>query len=272
MSIEVPTVAFAYLSPDALRVFLTLKGYRVNVFTGDKDALDLRRDKPSTNVVILPNFAKRAELVPIIDQVGTLLVLTNGKHEDVIAHSIPILDADIDDQGELHCAKPRSPHYYMKKISEASVALQIDDSLPSPDPIKKTTADHRTSLDSWFSLLDDVVGTETNFDYDVEFPTCQFLIGELGKADFQNAMKKLVTDGADKATVRDFYKWLTATYADPVSAAIRAYLWPKTAEDELTAAAVAKAHRVHVHDIELLEGIYTSMRNMTSKEREVDDE
>jgi hypothetical protein len=257
----VPTVAFAYLSPVALRVFLKFGGgYRVHVFTGDE--LDLSLGKPSSNIVVLPNFANRHKLAPYADQIGRLIVLSNNQHNKLAEAGVPILDAVIDDDGNVHRAKPRTPHYYTKLINDAAVGLEIGKS--EDEPTKKPAAKEKSkvkpkTLDNWLDLLDKAVSEDTDTATELEDPICLYLVGELGKGDFQNALKALTTtEDADKKSVRVFYKWATTSdYARNLSKAARVYLWPDT-DEAPSISEVAKKFGVEILDLDLLEGIYSA--------------
>lgn len=270
-TVSIPTVAFAYLSPVALRVFLKYSGgYRVTVFV-DENNFELLGDKPSKNIVILPNFAKRSKLLPYADRIGRLIVLVNNNHQELVDRGIPILDAVIDDEGDLHKkSKQHTPHYFAKLIHEAATDLDIE--TPTPPKSKgassgdKSTRDNKT-LDNWFDSFDSAAGEEVDLD-DVMVPACQFLVGELGKGDFQNALKAVVSDGIDKKLVISFYRWATSdSYAIALGKAIKAHLWPES-DDMPSMKATAKRFSVDIQDLDILEGIYTQLEGETNGEEE----
>lgn len=256
--VSVPTVAFAYLSPVALRVFLKFGGgYKVSLFTGEE--LDLNSARPSKNIVVLPNFANVSKLAPYADQIGRLIILSNNQHNKLAQVGIPILDAVVDEDGNLHRTKPRTPHYYTKLIDEAAVDFEINRPTEqrSTPPEKKKSEKKPKTLDNWFDILDSAVG-ESSFET-VETPICLFLSGEIGKGDFQNALKALAADeAADQKALRAFYKWATTTdYARSLSKAVRAYLWPST-DEAPSISRVAKEFGVDEQDLDILEGVYNT--------------
>lgn len=273
-SIKVPSVSFAYLSPVALRVFLKFGGgYRVSVFTGNEEELDISPDKPSKNIVILPNFANRHRLVPYADHIGRLIVLSNNQHAQIVAAGVPILDAVVDDDGNVHQSKPRTPHYYTKLIDEAAVDLELisGEATPSKTSQKKSKKKTKT-LDNWLSVLDIAVDEDTDVEDEVEVPVCLFFVGELGKGDFQNALKALATEAADKKSIRAFYKWATASdYARDLSKAARAYMWPSSS-DAPSISKVAKQFGVDDQDLDILEGIYTTRQGDGDVEEEQEEQ
>lgn len=260
---NIQTAAFAFLAPDALRVFLQIAGYRVSVFTGAPDTLDLRQDKPEANIVILPNFAKRDLLEQHAHMIGRLVVMTNGKHEDLIDLDIPILDATV--QGDtLHQDRDRSPHFYTKKIKEAAVALELATVAPAPvaaalvqQPVVPET------LDQWFDKLDNEFPQDGDFDRAVEYPVCQYLIGQLGRKSLQGAMKVLSKQCRDSSVVREFYQWLVK-HAGKMSPAMKQYLMPSTEADTLTVQEAAKKFKISARDIDLIESIYVEMQKHTA--------
>lgn len=257
----VPTVAFAFLSPDALRIFLEIKNFRVSVFTGEDSSLNLRENKPDTNIIILPNFAKRGLLVDVIDRIGRLVVLTNGRHEELLDHNIPILDATVADDGQLVPLEDSTPNYYVRKIGEAAVDLVLT-AAKKPVRKKPQKAKAPTSLDMWLDKIDTACPDDVVFTQQVEYPICQYLVGQLGQTDFQGAMKALVTAGADKSVVQGFYRWLTNDYADAMAAAMIEHLDldPKAASQGLPPSALATKHKVAERDIQLLDNIFVEMQ------------
>jgi len=263
----VPTVAFAFLSPDALRIFLELKNYRVSVFTGEDSTLNLRENKPDSNIVILPNFAKRGLLATVADRIGRLVVLTNGRHEELLDYNIPILDATIDaEDGQLIPLEDMTPNAYVKKIGTAAVGLEL--TAPPAVVQKVQTPKAPTTLDAWLDEIDTVCPENITFNRQVEYPICQYLVGELGRADFQGAMKALVSAGAQKQVVQNFYKWLTNDYADAMASAMIEHLDLDTTpgKQELPASALAIKHKVTERDILLLANIYAEVQTQGEAE------
>jgi len=266
----IPTVAFAFLSPDALRIFLEIKNYRVSVFTGDISTLNLREHKPDSNIIILPNFAKRGLLAPIADQIGRLVVLTNGRHEELLDYNIPILDATFDtNDGQIVPLEDMTPNYYVTKIGEAAVGLELS-AAHAEAPVQKKVQVPKApiTLDAWLDKIDAACPDDTVFAQQVEYPICQYLVGELGRADFQGAMKALVSAGTEKQVVQNFYKWLTNDYADSMASAMIECLDlnPVPGKQELPASALAAKHKVAERDIQLLEKIYVEMQTQGEAE------
>ncbi len=258
---SVPTVAFAFMAPDALRVFLQIAGYRVSVFTGEPDSLDFRQDKPSANIVLLPNFAKRNLLRHHVDQIGRLVVMTNGKHEDLIDLDIPLLDATV--TGDvLRQLRDKTPHFYTKKIQDAAVSLELEPAPVAAAPVAQEPppADPGV-LDQWFDKLDGGL-PEVDFAQLVEYPVCQYMTGQLGRKSLQGAMKVLAKQSIDKTVVKAFYRWLIK-YAGKMSPAMKQYLMPSTEADALTVQEAAKKFKVAAVDIELLENIYLELQKPT---------
>lgn len=264
---SVSAVAFAFMTPEAIRVFLQIAGYHVSVFDGNPESLDLRPGKPSSNVVILPNFAKRDMLEQHADQIGSLVLLTNGRHEDIIDLDIPILDSEIDGD-DIRQARDRTPRFYTKKIKEAGAPLSLKAAkkVKQPEPPRDPE-----TLDQWFDAIDQVFPKEGSFDHDVEYPVCQFLMGQLSRKELQGAMKIVVRKGADKDTVRQFYQWLTQR-SDKMSAAMKAYLMPRAESEALTVPATAKKFKVDPIDISLIESVYLEMQKPAEEEANHDDQ
>ncbi|KKN30881.1 hypothetical protein LCGC14_0829560 [marine sediment metagenome] len=259
MTISVPTVAFGFMAPDALRVFLQIAGYRVSIFNGEPESLDFRQDKPEANIVILPNFAKRSLLAKYADQIGRLVVLTNGRHEKLIELDIPILDGSVDGE-ELRQSRDKTPHFYTKKVSEAAVPLELQRAAPVvPEPARDPS-----TLDEWFTAINDVFPDGGSFDHDVEYPVCQHLTGQLSPKDLMGAMKVLVKSGADRDVLRAFYKWLMQQSVS-MSAALQAYLMPTSESAAMDVRMAAKKFKIDPVDIELLESIYLEMQKSTEE-------
>jgi len=260
----VPTVAFAYMTPEALRVFLQLAGFRVSVFDGSDESLDLREDKPSSNVVILPNFAKRGKLAPHADMIGSLVVLTNGRHEDLVELDIPILDSVVDGES-IRQARDRTPTYYTKKIREAGVPLELTAPVTLPSVPEEVPTEPPKTLDQWFDALDQVYPGLGSFDHDVEYPVCQFVLGQLSQTELKSALKVLVDQGADAETLKQFYQWLVQR-GKRLTNALKSYL---LAAAPITATEVAKKFKVDAADVVLLENIYVEMQE--TEEGDVED-
>jgi len=187
--------------------------------------------------------------------------LTNGKHRSIVDLGIPIVDSEIE-ADSIRQARDRTPHYYVKQIKEAAVPLDLQ-AVVAHDPEQEKPADPKT-IDQWFDVLDRVLPEEINFDRNVEYPVCQYLIGQLSQKDLRGALKILVENGADNNTVRLFYSWLLKL-ADSMSAAMRAYLMPTTEKDVMTIPETAKKYRVDPTDISLLESIYLEMQKVNSE-------
>lgn len=262
----VPTVAYGFLGPDAIRIFLQMKGYQVSVFNGDPKTLDLRRDKPARNVVVLPNFAKRTQLATVGDQLGYLVVLTNGRHEPIVEQDIPILDGHVDDQGHLQQGKAQTPSYFIEQMQAVAVPISLGPSseqasvaAPKRATKRKTP---RSTVDRWFDSINQTCyDAITDFDQQIEYPVCQFLTGELGQTDFKRAMQALVRAGGSKDTMRDFYRWLTTDqYADRMAKAMQQYLQPAHEDAAPPASAVAQQFGVDKDDVRLLDNIYQDMQ------------
>lgn len=260
-NIEVPAVAFAFLGPDALRIFLEIKNFHVSVFTGDEDSLNFRYDRPSTNIVILPNFAKRSQLAPYAEHIGHLICLTNGHHEPLVELDVPILDAIVDGDSIRRAAR-RAPHYYTDRIVEASVGLPLAAAPQEAEPENKEPA----SIDDWFTLFDQTGVEDLDFDRDIEYPVCQYVMGELSRQDLRGALKRLVKAGIPTDHVKPFYLWLTNQYGDKISKATKQYLTTENASAEK----IAKKLKVAPIDLELLENIWIEMQAPTTEEEEND--
>lgn len=260
MTKSIPAVAFGFCGPDALRVFLNIHGeYHIGIFTGELEELKLEPNQH--NIVILPNFAKRHLLEPVADQIGQLVLLTGGRHEAIIEQGIPILDGYLDSHEALQQSPSRTPEEYVQKIREAAVPLPIG-APPAKAAPKKKKRKQPEDLDQWFSLLDKAgCSGVQDFATDIEYPVCQYVVGELSRADLRGALKALVRKDLDNRDLfRRFYRWLTTKYTDAMSLAMRAYLFPESAEKALTSVEVARQFKVEQVDVDLLRAIYEEIQ------------
>lgn len=267
----VRAVAFAFLDPEALRIFLRFKGFNVTVASGDASVL--KGMKPNgKNIVILPNFAKRHVLAEHAAAIDTVLLLTNGKHDDIVSRGIPMLDATLQD-GVLVEEKPRTPHWYIDKIQTVAVPLVLDD---DPLPKKKkpeveTAVDVSAfdSLDHWLSYIDEqkCAGVR-NFAVDIEHPVCLYLVGEMSRSEFKSALKALTKRGADKNLLQAFYRWVDDDYAERMQQAMTRYLKPKNTDKIPSVFKLAKKFKVASVDIELLEAITAEIKGVADEQEE----
>ena len=265
MSNTIPTVAYGFIGPDAIRIFLQLKGYQVSLFKGDLDQLDLREDKPERNVVLLPNFAKLPLLEPVADQIAYLIVLTKGRHDAVVERGIPLLDSYIDQDGVLQQAEARRPEWFVNQMKEVAVEIALANGAQPKLVITPEKPSAPTTLDAWFNEIEgtcyDAFVDTDQFERDVEFQVCGFLTGELSQNDFKRALKKIQKAGGDNDTLKSFYHWLTKNdYADRMASAMRRYQQPASEDAALPPSALAKQQQVDARDIELLDNIYTAMQ------------
>jgi hypothetical protein len=247
--VKVPTVAFAFLSPQAIRIFLAITGYRVSIFTGEEQLFF--RGAPTKNIVILPNFSKRDALAPYADQIG--------RHEELVKHGIPILDAEIKD-GDLEVFPAKTPDYYLKQIDVAAQPLELTAQLP-PTKSKKTekvTLDTAHTLDQWLDVIDEFDAVQ-DFDAEINMPVCSYLVGDLSKEDLQAAMKVVVKKSEAarlKPAVKMFYRWLTHKEQRRLAKAVRHYM-----KSEKPASVVAKEFKVSPADLREIEAVFYRGQN-----------
>lgn len=260
MTQNVKTAAFGYLSPDAARVFLEIKNYRVSIYTGQELPVLVEGQR---NIVLVPNYRTRDGLASIASGIHRLLVYPGREDLSKLAElGIPILDAQENEDGDwVQIFPTQTPSEYINRIEAEAVEIELDATVaaqkpkaePLPDP------DAAKSLKEWLDVLDKFLpAVIENFDAEVEFPVCQFLIGEAGAADFLNAMKALVARGADEVLIKSFYIW-TRNNEAKLGPAIKELLF--SAEPEPPAVRIVAArHKVPDADVSLVESVYYAMK------------
>ena len=255
---SVSTVAFGFMSPEGMRAILRFRGGFTVCMASDAEHLaKLEVKNRERNVVILTNFAKRHDLAEVADRIGYLVVLANGKHEEIAAAKIPFLDAAMVD-GEFRSDRTHTPTYFVKKIPTVAVSIELETPAASAPP-KRVAAKGFESIDQWFGALRASTPRKKQFTVDIEQPTCLYVVGQLNRDAFKAALKAAVKRGMEHALIRQFYTWLSTKRADTYAQALQTYLFPKNSDKSPTSRDVAKHFDLPIVDIELIETIYATM-------------
>jgi hypothetical protein len=272
MATSISTVAFAFLDPETLRIFLELKQFHVRVASGDMTSLgDLQVKQQAQNIVILPNFAKRYMLVDYVDRIGVLVLLTNGKHAEILERGIPLLDAVVSDE-DVVADRARTPHWYIDKIMRLGRPLELDTVAGAASQPKKTVTKEGKppqTVDKWLDYINknNAKGIH-DFAVDIEYPVCLYLVGESNRLEFQGALKALTKRGADKKLLRGFYTWLTEDYVQRMQRALKLLLFPKSTSKIPDVFKLAKKLDLASKDIELMAAVYGEMQGATDEQEE----
>lgn len=261
----IPTVAFGALEPNAVCVFLMSIQQRVQIFTGKP--LRFPPGKSRQNVVLLPNFSQRDQLLPYADQIDRLVVFTGDQHGAVLEHGIPILDSQVEN-GVLMARPAATPEYYIDCVQNKAVDLAL--TLPAASPPQPKKAKSPTNLDEWFDWVDAAAqipeGVGIDFTQHVEYPVCQYLVGILSARDLFAALKYVVDAGAQESVLKLLYTWLIRKdYSTNMVEAMKAYLHPKSEQTAPSKERAAQSHHVDVQDIEVLAYIYKKMQGESNE-------
>jgi len=270
MTQTVKAVGFSFIGPEAVRVFLMVKHHPVYLYDGE-ELPELSPD--ATNFVIVPNFERRHELVELVPHIHRLILYPGEKTaQDLAAAGVPLLDTTFDgDEAVQRFPNPR-PVHYVQEMEDLAAAIKIGEQ-PKPKTqaakAKKTapkgpTPETANTIDEWIDVLDKYALRDVEIDLtvEVEYPVCQFVVGEAGLADLQNSLKPLARrakqHGGDPNAVIAFYLWMKDR-GEALSAAAQALLAPEGTEVP-DARTVATAHKVSEYDLVLIEAIYKEMR------------
>ena len=259
---QVATVGFTFLNPIVIQHILTVKGdYNVVTYQEGGDEPYFEAD-PDANVVILPSIRKAHELLAWEGRFGRLIVLSDGRPDDLVQAGIPIVDAQQDEDDGWHKLTGRTPTYYLIQIQKEAVPFGIKQpSAPKPKKRGRKELDKRSekceTLDSWLDCLDQL-DADVDFSAVVEQPTVMYVLGDISAEELKGALKvflkKTHSDDA-KSTVKAFYRAVKAMQPNLQQAA-NAFLWPDSSDGFVDVTALARQHGVSPADLDLISQVY----------------
>jgi len=241
----VKAAAFAFLGPDALRIVLANRGYRVSIYSGDPKTLMLVSD--GNNVVILPNMSKKDSLYKYADKIKYLLLYVDGKASEARTLGIPILDADIVD-GRLQLKDSRTPAEYIELIEKKSSDLTLVDREKTHSAVKSPNKGWPETYDAWLSLLEKLVSKDVDFQETVEIPTFMFLAALSDKESLKADIKRIINNEKTKKAATYFFKWLIGDDGKSLSKAYLSFM----ADTEADIYDIAEKYDVEPDDLILL--------------------
>ena len=256
---KVKAVAFAFFSPDGLRIILKSKNYRVYMHTS-ADELPVLKDE-ARNLVIVPNIDRLDDLLPLADKIHRVVVLARGKHEAVIQRGIPMVDSIIGDDA-IEMVPVRTAERYCQAVEEEAVEIELTTERAKPfqpRPVIPPTpaaneSDEGTpqTLTQYVDHLAEIWETVVDLDFDQSLvePAALYCVGELSNDDIKIVLRKLIKHGLDKDEAKNFYAWLKEYLGLVLDAAREAV------GGESTMMNIAKRYEVPVGDLQLIADVY----------------
>jgi len=255
---KVKTVAFAFFSPDGLRIILKSKNYRVYMHT-NADELPALKDE-ARNLVIVPNIDRLDDLLPIADKIHRVVVLARGKHEAVIQRGIPMVDSIIGDD-VIEMVPVRTAERYCQAVEEEAVEIELSAErakpfqprpVITPTPAADESEGTPQTLTQYVDHLAEIWETVVDLDFDQSLvePAALYCVGELSNDDIKIVLRKLIKHGLDKNEAKDFYAWLKEYLSLVLDAAREAI------GGESTMMNIAKRYEVPVGDLQLIADVY----------------
>jgi len=249
------TVAFAFFSPDGLRVIFMNKNYRVFMHTSADELPPLKEE--ARNLVIVPNIDRLNDLAPLTDRIHRIIVLARGKHEAIIQRGIPLVDSIVRED-EIEMVPTRTAERYCQAVEEEAVdiELSVKPEVPKQSKVRKKPEvelqeETPSTLTQYIDhLAENWVVVDLDFDHDLVEPTALFLVGETTQDEFKLKLKKLIKHGFAKETARSFYSW-AKSYLELILDAAR-----EAIEDDAVMINIAKRYAVPIGDLQLIADVY----------------
>jgi hypothetical protein len=250
----VKVVAFAQMSPEAIRVIMMHKGYKVTV--PDDNGILPPLSEGKRNLVLLPDYRHLDLLGAQADRIHRVIVMARGHHEVMVQRGIPLLDSTVVD-GTLQYGEVKTADQHVKAVERDAVDLMLGVPVAVPDPKPKTKVTRTRqpkTLTAHFDLVREHLADADAVDRFVVRPSCLYCLKALAKEDYRAAVHAAVAAGLDKSVAKQVYTW-TRQYQAIIHAAAMEVITKAIASDE-----VAEHHGVPAEDLDLLASVYRVTR------------
>lgn len=240
----IKVIGVANMSPEAMRIILLHKGYKISV-TGEQGALPTLVEG-RRHLILVPDYRQLDALAPQADLIHRVVVTARGHHEAVVQRGIPLLDATIND-GILQYTDLKTAEQYYQAVENNAVDLVLGATPAVVESPKRVT---RTSQPKTMAAYLDTVRLQfpdqDAFDRCVATPSCLYCLKALSKDDFRAAVHAAITAGLDKTVAKSLYLWVKQYQAVIYDAAAEALKRAVPTEK------VAQRHGVPTEDLDLL--------------------
>jgi len=214
---SVKAVGFAYFSPEAFVLVANHKQDHIHLFPAKSTSqpLKLQREK-RRQVVALRALEKLNQLAPHVDDIG--LVVAFGDASDLIDLGVPLMDAEVNEEGKIVGRPRQSRDELLDRINREAVDLKIDVPLSSVKLARKKAAESASYTGPTFRqqmlMIRDAIqeaGKKDKFVFanEAAVPSILRLMGDTPRDDFKSACQGMITrGGVPEDLVKAFFKWV----------------------------------------------------------------
>jgi hypothetical protein len=240
----IKVIAVANMSPEAMRIILLHKGYKISV-TGEHGAMPTLAEG-RRHLILVPDYRQLDALAPQADMIHRVVVIARGHHEAVVQRGIPLLDAIIND-GILQYTDLKTAEQYYQAVENDAIDLVLGETAAVTEPTKRVThTSQPATLAAYLDTVNSQFPDQDAFDRCVATPSCLYCLKALSKDDYRAAVHAAIAAGLDKATAKSLYLWVKQYQAVIYDAAAEALKRAVPTER------VAQRHGVPTEDLDLL--------------------
>lgn len=275
---SVPAVGVVSYSPNIFVIFgaYSSRPTEDRIFNfprKDGKPFDLPKSETGNNYVMLLDAGRLEELRPFAARIHRLLVF--GVPEEIQALGLPIIDAEVTEDGKISKKLTHRPDELRSKIEQQATGLKLQpvrakkmvEKKADAEPSKRSSQpklDPNSLLGRLRKLQPAFDGDKNKFEDTILIPTILRLVREMKRADFAVACAAVRKAGVDSATVKAFQAYVEEqTGSDQtVGRAARSYLWPKKGKPVLEK--LAERYQCNLPDLRFVVLGVQRLQNLTT--------